>query len=323
MALRMIELILPEKKAENLSELLKERPIIERRQVKLPDEQFLVRIILDSEDSEEILDLLADHYASDTSRLVMLPVQAVVPVEESNKEAYKKSPERIGREELYENIKDNARFTRVYLTMIVLSAIVAVIGMQRANIPMIIGAMVIAPLLGPNMAIALGTTLGDIRLLRRAMFTAAIGYAVAILFSAALGFVIHQYEPFNEAMFRSQAGAGDILVALASGSAGALAFSSGMSAILIGVMVAVSLLPPLVSIGILLGSGHLSNALGALSLFLINLICINLSAILTFVVQGIHPAAWWEKERAGKATKIAILLWAALLAALICMILFW
>jgi uncharacterized membrane protein len=83
----------------------------------------------------------------------------------------------------------------------------------------------------------------------------------------------------------------------------------------------VALLPPLVTFGLLLGSGHATPAMGALSLFLMNLICVNLAGVITFLVQGIRPAIWWEKERAVKATRVAIGLWAVLLAALGTMIL--
>ncbi|HBZ55020.1 MAG TPA: TIGR00341 family protein, partial [Syntrophobacteraceae bacterium] len=111
------------------------------------------------------------------------------------------------------------------------------------------------------------------------------------------------------------------VVALASGSAGALAFTTGVSATLIGVMVAVALLPPLVTFGLLLGGGHTELSMGALSLFLVNLICVNLAGVITFLIQGIRPATMWEKDRALKATRIAIALWVALLAALVGMML--
>lgn len=116
-------------------------------------------------------------------------------------------------------------------------------------------------------------------------------------------------------------GMGDIAVALASGAAGALAFMTGVSATLIGVMVAVALLPPLVAFGLLLGGGYPGLAVGALSLFRMNLICVNLAGVPTFLVQGIRPTTWWEKDRASKAMRIAIGLWVTLLAALSGMIL--
>ena len=161
------------------------------------------------------------------------------------------------REELKEDIKNAARCSRVHLAMAVLSTIVAIVGLRHNNVTVIIGAMVIAPYLGPNVPLALATTLG------------------------------------------------------------ALAFTTGASATLIGLMVAVAFLPPLVTFGLLLGGGQPVLAMGALSLFLVNLICVNLAGVTTFLVQGIHPATWWEKDRAAKATRVAIGLGVALLAGLV------
>ena len=141
---------------------------------------MLVRILLDAEQSEAVLDLLEKRYAGEEgNRVVILPVEATLPRAEPEPAAApeqpppeEKPPERIGREELYEDIKDAARCSRVYLAMVVLSTIVAAVGLYYNSVAIIIGAMVIAPLLGPNMALALGTTLGDLSLLRRALLTA-------------------------------------------------------------------------------------------------------------------------------------------------------
>ena len=205
--------------------------------------------------------------------------------------------------------------------MTALSTIVATIGLHRNNVTIIIGAMVIAPLLGPNMALALGTTLGDLSLLKRAIRTSLAGIAMAVVLSIIIGALTNVDPAVSEIASRTQVGLGDIVVALASGCAGALAFTTGVSAALIGVMVAVALLPPLVTFGLLLGTGHSSFATGALSLFLMNLICVNLASIITFMMQGIHPTTWWEKGAAIKATRIAICLWTFLLAALVALIL--
>ena len=183
------------------------------------------------------------------------------------------------------------------------------------------GAMVIAPFLGPSMALALGATLGDLSLLRRALLTALAGIATAMMLSVIIGVLLQVDPALSEVASRTRVRLGDVAVALASGCAGALAFTTGVSATLIGVMVAVALLPPLVTSGLLLGGGHPVLATGALSLFLVNLICVNLAGVTTFVVQGIHPASWWDKDRAVKATRAAVGLWVTLLAGLVGMIL--
>jgi uncharacterized hydrophobic protein (TIGR00341 family) len=329
MALRLIEMVLQQKDGEDVRELLKEHKVLEHRQVRLQDGEVLVRILLEAEQSEAVLDLLEKRYAGGEGiRMVILPVEATLPRAEPEPAATaeqppseEKPPERISREELYEDIKDAALCSRVYLAMVVLSTIVAAIGLYYNSVAIIIGAMVIAPLLGPNMASALATTLGDLSLLRHALLTALAGVGTTMVLSVIIGVLLQVNPAAPEVASRTGVGLGDIAVALASGCAGALAFTTGVSATLIGVMVAVALLPPLVASGLLLGGGHPAPAMGALSLFLMNLICVNLAGVTTFLVQGIRPATWWEKDRAAKATRIAIGLWAALLAGLVVMIL--
>jgi uncharacterized hydrophobic protein (TIGR00341 family) len=330
MALRLIEMVLRETDGGEVRELLREHKLLEHRQLRLPDGEVLVRILLDAEQSEAVLDLLEKQYIGGEggNRVVILPVEATLPRAEPEPGALtkepsseEKPPERISREELYEDIKDAARCSRVYLAMTVLSTIVATVGLYYNSVAIIIGAMVIAPLLGPNVALALGTTLGDLSLLWHGLLTGLAGIATAMMLSVLFGVLLEVNPASPEVASRTGVGVGDVAVALASGSAGALAFTTGVSTTLIGVMVAVALLPPLVTFGLLLGGGHPASAMGALSLFLMNLICVNLAGVTTFLVQGIRPASWWEKDRAAKATRVAIGLWAALLAGLVGMIL--
>jgi uncharacterized membrane protein len=110
-------------------------------------------------------------------------------------------------------------------------------------------------------------------------------------------------------------------LALASGAAGALAFTTGLPSALIGVMVAVALMPPLVAFGMLLGGGYPAQSLGPLLLLATNVICLNLAAVGTFVAKGIRPRTWWEAERAKTAVRRAALVWGLLLAALVAILL--
>ncbi len=334
MALRLLEMVLQEKDGADVRALLNECKVLELRQIRLADGEVLVRILLDAEQSETVLDLLEKRFTgAEGNRVVILPVEATLPRAQAEPEPEtaatsepappeEKPPQRIGREELYEDIKNGARLSRVYMSMVALSTIVAAIGLSHNSVPVIIGAMVIAPLLGPNVALSLGITLGDLSLLRQGLLTALAGVAAAAGLSVIIGMLLNVDPTLSEMASRTRVGLGDIVVALASGSAGALAFTTGVSATLIGVMVAVALLPPLVTSGLLLGGGHpVSWAIGAFSLFLVNLICVNLAGVSTFLLQGIKPTSWWEKDRAAKATRIAIALSVVLLAMLVGMIL--
>ncbi len=321
MALRLIEMVLPQTAVGDIKTLLRDKPIIESHEMPVAGGEVSIRLLMEAGQSEPVLDLLQQRYGSRKGfRIVVLPVEATLPAPEppppppAGKQP--ESPERISRQELYEDISNAARCSGVYLAMVVLSSVVATIGLHHNNVAIIIGAMVIAPLLGPNVALALATALGDLSLARRAVLTGVAGIGVAAALSALTGILVHVNPALPEVAARTQVTPGDAMLALASGCAGTLAFTTGASATLIGVMVAVALLPPLVTFGLLLGGGYPGPAWGALALFLVNLICVNLAGVATFVVRGIRPAKWWEEERAKKATRIAIGLWTLLLAAL-------
>ena len=200
--------------------------------------------------------------------------------------------------------------------MTILSAVVAAVGLLRNDVAVIIGAMVIAPLLGPNVAMSLATTLGDFTLLRRAVVTNITGIAVAFVCAVAVGLLFTVDATVPAIASRTKVGPADIILALAAGSAGTLAFTQGLSGAVIGVMVAVALMPPLVVCGMLVGEGDISSASGAFLLTTANLICINLAGVSTFLAQGVRPRSWWEAERAKKATWRAIVVWIVLLAIL-------
>ncbi len=330
MALRLIELILPEEKSKEIQELIKDQNPIGIWYEKLLEDKILVKILLTTEETEAALDIFEKQFSMlDGFRVILFPVEATIPraeiLEEKPPEQEEQAPEpkveRISREELYEDIADAAKISKVYIIMIILSSIVAAIGLLRNNIAIIIGAMVIAPLMGPNVALSLATTLGDVGLARSALKTNIIGIFTSLLFSVLLGFIFTVTPDIPEIASRINIGIGDIVLALASGSAGALAFTTGVSATLIGVMVAVALLPPLVTYGMLLGAGYFHEAFGAMLLIFTNIICINLAGVITFLAQGIRPITWWEADRAKKATRIAITLWVLLLLTLTIVIL--
>ncbi len=323
MALRLIELVVPERDVEKINHLIIKYEILEYQPLPLPNAHVLVRILLDTAQNEALLDLLEKHYSGmKSNRIIMLPVAATLPpiLEKPVEQIVQQSPQRISRAELYENIKQLARCSFIYLTMVVLSTIVAAVGLLSNNDAIIIGAMVIAPMLGPSVALALATTLGDLRLLKQAVLTELAGVIIVIILSSCIGAIVSINPALPEIASRTHVGPGVIAVAIASGGAGALSFTTGVSEALIGVMVSVALLPPLVTFGLLLGAGYDSLSLGALYLFLINLVCVNMTGVATFLAQGIGPLAWWEKQRAKRATFIAFSLWVVIFSLLMILI---
>ena len=121
----------------------------------LSEEQILVKILVFAEKSENLLKLLQERFSDVKGfRINIIPVEASLPVkvmeEESNAEDFHISKEkekgsfRLSREELYEDIADATKLNRVYVVLVILSAIVAAIGLWNNSVAIIIGAMVIA-----------------------------------------------------------------------------------------------------------------------------------------------------------------------------------
>jgi uncharacterized hydrophobic protein (TIGR00341 family) len=335
MALRLIEMVVPEGYAKEVKDLLKDQNVLDVWEELISGNQARIKVLLPTKETQAVLDLLEKRfYKRGDTRIILLPVEASIPRPEPEEKPPPLAPDtepvkkpvkktsRISREELYNDIEKMTRFSWIFIFLIVLASVVASVGILRNNVVFIIGAMVIAPVLGPNVGLSLGTTLGDISLSRRAIKTIAIGILTALVFSIAIGLIFRVNPDIPELISRTRVNFGDIALALAAGSAAALSLTTGLLSALIGVMVAVALLPPLVTLGILVGSGHWKLALGSLLLFLINLICINLAGVVTFLAQGIRPLTWWEADRAKRSTRIAIFLWTSLLVALAVLILF-
>lgn len=334
MALRLIDIYLPADYEEEL-DWKEEHGVLDRWDAELAEGKHLVRALLDSEDTEAFLEWLDQELALDSDyRIVLMPVEATLPRPEPYKEktgvekkAEGKSEDeeasvaRISREELYQEITDSIRATKIHYLLILLSTIVAAGGMLRNSTAVVIGAMVIAPLIGPNIALALGTTLGDTDLLYRSLRVNGMSLLLAFLLSLGIGFLFNVDPAIAELGMRTRIGLADIALALAAGVAGALSFTRGVSTALIGVMVAVALLPPLVALGMLLGAGYGGAAYGAFLLLSTNVVSVNLAAVVTFLAQGIQPMKWYEAEQAKKATRIAISLWILALAMLVVAIL--
>lgn len=325
MALRLLELVLPKGEGETLEEWL-EDDIADVWRGELADGRSEVKLLVEPENTEAVLDRLEQRFGHlKEFRVMLMRVDLALPkAPEKPKEEVRESTRTrtVSRQELRGAMVRDTKVTSTYMTMVVLSVVVASVGLIYDNVAVLIAAMIIAPLLGANMALALATTTGDGDLAREAIKVNATGVAIALTLAVLLGYFLpaHLLES-AEITSRTRVQLSDFALALAAGAAGTLAFTSGVSGTLIGVMVAVALMPPLIVVGMMLGAGDISRATGALMLLGTNLICLNLAGVLTFLAQGVRPRQWWEANRARKATRWALCLWAVLFIALALLVL--
>lgn len=326
MAERLVEVFLPTDQMGRICELIDSLDA-ERLSTSTDGDTSVVRILVRADEAESLIDRIQGRLAlAKAHRIVVLPVQVSLPprdepepdpdAEEDGPQKPTKTIGRVSRDELHEAMTGMIDVSRNYILFSVLSTVVAAVGMERSSPAIVIGAMVIAPLLGPNIALAFATTLADRPLAFRALRANAIGVLVSLGLSVIFALVAHPDLGSPEIVARTEVSLGDIALALASGIAGAIAFSSGLAASLVGVMVAVALLPPTVALGLSIGAGQWESAAGAALLLSTNVVCVNLAGVATFVAQGIRPQSWFEAERSRKATRWAISVWTILLLVL-------
>lgn len=325
MPLRQIDIIIPGEDESSCRDLLEDETVIHFWQDKSEQSGFILKVLVDAVNTEQFLDKAEKLFkAKDGFRLVMVSVEATLPriEEETSEELEEKAKEddkdrgekqnqgiRVSREELYSDISDAVQFNRIYMSLVILSTIVAALGILRDNTAVVIGAMVIAPLLGPNVGLALSTTLADPKLGIDSAKTNIAGLLVALVISVLLGIFMQVDSELYHIASRTEIHLSDIALALASGAAGVLAYTMGMSTAVIGVMVAVALLPPLVVAGLLIGAMEWKLAYVAILLLTTNVICVNLAGVATFILQGVRPRRWYESQKAKKYKRIALSIW--------------
>ena len=284
------------------------------------DGRQIMRILIADDRAQAVLDTLQKALGNDSDvRIVVIGVEATLPRPPEKQRTKEESATAI-REALYEDIEKSARLDINFIILVILSTIVAAIGLIEDNVAVVIGAMVIAPLLGPNLALGLGTALGDTALMWKATRTNGIGIGLAFLLSLCIGLIWPVNFASHELMARTDVGLDSIALALASGAAAVLSITTGLSSVLVGVMVAVALLPPTATLGLMLGAGQFEHAIGAGLLLAVNIVCVNLSAKIVFLTKGIHPRTWWEMKKARRAMILYLLIWAMSLVLLIAVI---
>jgi uncharacterized hydrophobic protein (TIGR00341 family) len=336
MALRVVEVIAPSDLASSIRKVFAEHKPIDVWSIAENEEggrRIVLRALVDPDYQQSTLDALQDALSgSEGWQLLLHPLDAAIPKPEPDEEA-RKTRERhrraSTREVLYNQIEKGAKTDADYLLFVALSTLVAGAALVTNNVAVLIGAMVIAPFLGPNLAFAFGAALGDKELMRQAVSTLGIGCLLAVGLSVFGGLVLpFGTDPLDvpsfaakELLDRTSIGFEGLVIALASGACAALALTSGTGASLVGVMVAVALLPPAVAIGLMIGTGNMNGAIGAAALFLVNVVCVNFSALVVFRFRGIEPRAWLEKFEARQSRRAATLVFGILLV-LFCVAIF-
>lgn len=277
------------------------------------------RLLVGERELQGVLDGLQDQLAQlPAGRLIVENIDAVHP-----EPVYRAGVSEVtflgglSREELHAKASDGVALSLNFFIMLFLSTVVAAIGLHEGDLAAVIGAMVIAPMLQPHISFALGASLGDLSLMKKAAHINVIGLLFVLSTSYLFGVVWPNGDEVNEVLqSRSRIDWSHLALALAAGAAAVMSLISGVSSALVGVMVAVALLPPLVAAGLLAGSGNWQLAEGALCLGLANIVCINLASKAVFQLNGIRTHFRSERKQARFALAFSYGGWLLMLGAI-------
>ncbi|MEX0283612.1 MAG: DUF389 domain-containing protein [Paracoccaceae bacterium] len=185
---------------------------------------------------------------------------------------------------------DRLRYWRRFAMLLSLAVIIATMGLIRNSGAVVIAAMLIAPLMTPILGIASAMVMGWTGRTFRLMLTVLLAAALSVLLAWFLVFAADVPRGIllpDQVLARTDPGIEDLVVALASGVAGAyVQIHRNEVSLLPGAAIGVSLVPPLAAAGILLYFGEPANAYEALLLFVTNLAAIVLSAAVVYIIYS-------------------------------------
>ncbi len=224
------------------------------------------------------------------------------------------TPER--RQDVLIQMRSGAVPSIDFFVLILLSSVIASLGLLQNSGAVIIGAMLVAPLMSPILAMGMGMAVSETATVRLGFEATLKGMTTAVVVGALVVIISPINAPTSEILARTSPNVLDLMVALASGAAAGYAVSrKEVAAALPGVAIAAALVPPLCVVGYGIGVSQLDIATGALLLFLTNLTAIVFAAALTFLIVGFHPPHFQSGQmlRSMRSTIISLLVIVAIL----------
>ena len=232
---------------------------------------------------------------------------------QSEYEADETDTDRISREELASSARDLTPSFMNYVLLTIVSALIATAGLLLDSAAVVVGSMVIAPLVGPALSASVGTVVDDQSLRRKGVLLQILGILVAIAAASVFGLFANltgivppgtAILEIDQVAERLAPGVLSLVIAIGAGIAGAVSLSAGVSTALVGVMIAVALIPPTAAVGVGIAWGIPELILGAGIFVLVNILSINLAALGVFWLKGFRPEAWYDEAGARRATAV-------------------
>ncbi|WP_247728654.1 TIGR00341 family protein [Halovivax limisalsi] len=242
----------------------------------------------------------------DDVRIVVMGVEASVSGDpDADRSRY--APTQLSRAEIRAQAISLAPAASTFFALLVLSSIIATAGLLTDSTATIIGAMVVAPLMGPALAASVGVVVHDESLASRGIALQAGGLFVTVLTAALVGWALRGTVLLPPGLDITTIPAVEeritptllsLFLALGSGAAAVVSLTRDVGSVLVGVAIAVALVPPAATAGLGIAWWHPTVVLTAGTLVLVNLLAINLTALVMLWLLGYRP---YEVERVDRA----------------------
>ena len=279
---------------------------------------------------EPVLERLREAGIDDRTYTVIVAAETVISrrfeeLEETYAEESDRGEDRISRQELQAKADELASSIRTYVLMTVISAVIATAGLLLDSPATVVGSMVIAPLIGPAMSAAIGTVVDDEAMFRRGVWMQVVGIVVAVTAATVfagglrwLGLVPPGLDPLELAEVAERLAPNVLVLAVAIGAgvAGIVSLMTGVSATLVGVMIAVALIPPAAAVGIGIAFRIPRLVIGAGVIVAVNVLSINLAALVVLWAEGYRPEQWFREDDARSALVKRVVVLVAAIAVL-------
>lgn len=213
------------------------------------------------------------------------------------------------QQDIETSIRSGVSFKGSQLLTLIFAIIIASLGLNTDSIPVIIGAMLISPLMGPIIGMGLGIGIRDFELMKRSLRNISAAVIGSILASCIYFLISPQYEGSSQLLARTSPSIYDIFVALFGGAAGILSIAAkNKGQVMPGVAIATSLMPPLCTAGYGLATWQMHYFLGALYLFFTNMIFIFVASWIGVRLLRLKYVVYQNDVRARRVRSIAYII---------------
>lgn len=266
----------------------------------------IVYVPVEDDDVSQVIEMLREAGVERDGYIFVHDAHAVVSEQiKSSDEEEGWAGSRLAREELDAKVRELSEDTPDFFVFTVLSSVLATGALLIDSPTVLVGAMVLAPVLGPSIASSVGGILGDQQLLWHGVKMQLAGLTTAVLSATAFGYLARLvimphvvFSPLEQIAEFSNPVMLTFIIAIAAGIAAALALTSGLTSGLIGVAVAAALVPPAAATGLGIAFENPNIAVGAGMVLVVNLLAINLMSAITLRLKHYKPAEVVRQRRA-------------------------